>query len=61
MDSCETTGQTRGEVRRDDTAYAGPRVVEEMENTWLEALHQPADGTSGQVSESGREVITNRV
>lgn len=61
VDSCETTGRTREEVRGDDTACAGLRVVEEMENTRLEALHQPADGTCGQVSGSGREVIANRV
>lgn len=61
MDSRETTGRTRGEVRGDDTSRVGPRVVEEVGIAWLEALHLSTDGTGGEVSGSGREVIANWV
>lgn len=61
VDSRETIGRTRGEVRGDDTSHVGPRVVEEMGIAWLKALHLSTDGMCGQVSGSGREVIANRV
>ena len=60
VDSREMTDRTRGEVRGEATAHAGPCVVEEKENAWLEALHLSADGMGGQVSGSGREVIANQ-
>ncbi|RVW36360.1 hypothetical protein CK203_083789 [Vitis vinifera] len=48
-----------GEVRGDDVARAGPRV-EELANARLKAPLRSADGTSGQASGAGCEVIENR-
>ena len=60
MDSRESIGRTRGEVRGENAARAGSRM-EELENVRLKALFLSADGTDGQASGSGGEVIVNRV
>ena len=52
-------GRTSGEVRGDDVARAGPRV-EELANARLKVPLRSADGTSGQASGAGCEVIENR-
>lgn len=47
VDSRETTGRTRGEVRGDDTSRIGPHVVEEVGIAWLKALHLSTNRTGG--------------
>ena len=59
MDSRALNGRTIGEVRGDDATHVGQRV-EELVDARLKAPLRSVDGTGGQVSGVGCEVIVKR-